>query len=188
MRLFIAILCLAICLSLPAPPAGADPEVGQHFPDLTLSGTLNAADRAYLGLTRPGPFGLKDIKAQYVLIDIFSDSCPHCMLAAPKVNRLFQLIEQSPRLRRGEDQLPVLKMLGVGFYGTRLQMEVWRIKHDVEFPLIPDPQASIGKALDIPGTPTYVVLDRWGRVVFWHAGEFGNPKQFLKKILSHLGL
>ena len=62
-------------------------------------------------------------------------------------------------------------------------MEVWRIKYDVPFPLIPDPQAQVGKALDIPGTPTYVVLDRQGRVVFVHAGEIGSPQKFLRKIL-----
>ena len=59
--------------------------MGQRFADLTFSGTLSAADRAYLGLTRPGPFTLKDIQSRYVLLEIFSDSCPHCMLAAPGV-------------------------------------------------------------------------------------------------------
>ncbi len=82
-------------------PVRADLAVGQRFADLTFSGTLSAADRAYLGLTRPGPFTLKDIQARYVLLEIFSDSCPHCMLAAPGVNRLFRLIEQNPRLRGG---------------------------------------------------------------------------------------
>ena len=65
-------------------------------------------------------------------------------------------------------------------------MEVWRIKYDVPFPLIPDPQAQVGKALDIPGTPTYVVLDRQGRVVFVQAGEIGSPQKFLRKILANL--
>ena len=44
----------------------------------------------------------------------------------------------------------------------------------------------MGKALDIPGTPTYVVLDRQGRVVFVQAGEMGSPQQFLQKILRNL--
>jgi hypothetical protein len=118
-------------------------------------------------------------------MEIFSDSCPHCILAAPDVNRLFRLIEGNPRLREGGGRA-VLKMMGVGFYSKRAAMEVWRIRHDVAFPLIPDPKALVGKALDIPGTPTYVVLDRAGTVVFMHAGEFGSPRKFLHKILSHL--
>jgi len=185
MRLFFAIWCLASCLAFQAQPVRADLAVGQSFPNLTFSGTLSAADRAYLGLTRPGPFTLKDIETQYLLIEIFSDSCPHCILAAPDVNRLFHFIEQDPQLRDGDGRA-VLKMLGVGFYGKPAAMEVWRIKYDVSFPLLPDPNAEVGQALDIPGTPTYVVLDRAGRVVFVHAGEFGNPKKFLRKILSRL--
>ncbi len=186
MRLPLAIICLSLCLASQIVPARADLAVGQRFADLTFTGTLTAEDRDYLGLTRPGPFSLKDIQARYVLLEIFSDSCPHCMLAAPEVNRLFRLVNQNPRLRGGDGQPATLKMMGVGFYGKPGQMEVWRIKHDVAFPLIPDPQALVGKALDIPGTPTYVVLDRQGRVVFVQAGELGSPEKFLQKILASL--
>jgi peroxiredoxin len=185
MRRILATICLTLCLASQIAPVRADLAVGQRFADLTFSGTLSAEDRAYLGLTRPGPFTLKDIQARYVLLEIFSDSCPHCILAAPEVNRLFRLIAQNPRLRAGGG-LRVLKMLGVGFYGNPGAMEVWRIKHDVPFPLIPDPQARVGRALDIPGTPTYVVLDRRGRVVFVQAGEMGSSEKFLRKIMASL--
>lgn len=186
MRLFIAAICLTLGLALHPSPVRADLAVGQFFPNLTFSGALSGADRAYLGLTRPGPFSLKDIQAQYVLVEIFSDSCPHCILAAPEVNRLFRLIKGNPRLWGKDGRPAVLKMLGVGFYGKAAAMEVWRIKYEVPFPLIPDPRAELGKALDIPGTPTYVVLDQQGRVIFVQAGEIGNPQQFLQKILPHL--
>ena len=186
MRLVIAAICLTLCVVLQPSSARADLGVGQRFPNVTFSGALSAADRAYLGLTRPGPFSLKDIQAKYLLVEIFSDSCPHCIWAAPGVNRLFRLIEKNPRLQGKDGQPAVLKMLGVGFYGKAAAMEVWRIKYDVPFPLIPDPRAEVGKALDIPGIPTYVLLDQQGRVVFVHAGEISSPRQFLQKILSHL--
>ena len=186
MRLVIAAICLTLCLAFQSPPVRADLEAGQTFANLTFSGALSAADRAYLGLTRPGPVTRKDIQAKYLLVEIFSDSCPHCILAAPAVNRLYRLIEANPRLRGKDGQPTVLKMMGVGYYGKPAAMEVWRIKYDVPFPLIPDPKAQVGQALDIPGTPTYVVLDRQGRVVFVHAGEIGSPGKFLQKILSHL--
>ncbi len=186
MRLIVATILFALCLSMPASPARADLAVGQRFANLTFSGTISAADRTYLGLTRTGPFTLKDIQAKYLLLEIFSDSCPHCILAAPAVNRLYRLIEGNPRLWGKDGQPPVLKMMGVGFYGKRAAMEVWRIKYDVPFPLIPDPKAEVGQALDIPGTPTYVVLDRQGQVVFLQAGEIGSPEKFLRQVLARL--
>jgi hypothetical protein len=186
MRLIIATIVITVCLVFHTGPARADLAVGQLFPNLTFSGTISDADRAYLGLIRPGEFRLKNIQAKYVLVEIFSDSCPHCMVEAPNANGLFRLIKGNPRLRGGDGQIAALKMMGVGFYGKPEAMEVWRIKHDVPFPLIPDPQAVVGKALDIPGTPTYVVLDRSGRVVFVHAGEMGSPQKFLRQILAKL--
>ncbi len=89
-------------------------------------------------------------------------------------------------MRGADGRLAVLKMMGVGFYGKPGQMEVWRIKHDVAFPLIPDPQAKVGRTLDIPGVPTYGLLDRQGRVLLVHAGEMGSPQRLLRKILSRL--
>ena len=53
------------------------------------------------------------------MVEIFSDSCPHCILAAPEVNRLYRLIEKDPRLQGKDGQPAVLKMMGVGFYGKR---------------------------------------------------------------------
>jgi peroxiredoxin len=185
MRLIIAAMLMAGCLFFLTLPARADLAVGQLFPDLTFSGTISEADRDYLGLVQPGPFRLKQIQARYVLLEIFSNSCPHCILEAPDANRLFRLIQQNRRLQ-STDGAPRLKMLGVGFYGKPSEMEVWRIKREVKFPLIPDPKAEVGKALDIPGTPTYVVLDRQGRVVFMHAGAMGSPHEFLRKIMARL--
>ncbi len=186
MSRLIPIIFLIFFLFLPISPSQADLQVGQRFENLTFSTPLTAADRDYLGLERPGEFTLKDIQAQYILLEIFSDSCPHCIVAAPAVNRLFRLIDSNPRLKGSGGKPAVLKMMGVGFYGRRAALEVWRIKHDVVFPLIPDPKAQVGQALDIPGTPTYVVLDREGRVVFMQAGEMGNPRRFLRKIVTSL--
>jgi len=173
---------LAVASPLPAP-ARAELAVGQRVAHLTFSGALSPEDRAYLVLSRTGEFTLEDIKAQYVLIEIFSDTCPHCMMQAPVANHVFRLMEQDQRLRGG-----VMKMLGVGYYGTAAAMAKWRVKYQVPFPLLPDPKAQVGQALDIPGTPTYVVLDKQGRVRFVFAGEIDNPRKFLTEVRAHLNL
>ena len=182
----VATIVITVCLALHPGPVRADLEVGQRFENLTFNSTISDADRSYLGLIRPGEFRLKNIQAKYVLLEIFSDSCPHCMVEAPNANRLFRLIKGNSRLQGGDGQIAMLKMMGVGFYGQPEAMLKWREKYSVSFPLIPDPKAVVGKALDIPGTPTYVVLDQQGRVVFMHAGEMGSPQKFLRQILAKL--
>jgi peroxiredoxin len=99
------------------------------------------------------------------------------------VNRLFHELSANPKLSGG-----TLKMMGVGYYGTPATMERWRGKYGAPFPLIPDPKGQIFKTLDIPGTPTYVVLDSRGTVVYLFYGEIANPRRFMRELLAHLGL
>ena len=176
-------ICLSFWVSSQAQPVWADLQEGQRFGSLTFSGAISEADRRYLGLDRPGAFTLNDIHARYLLIQIFSDACPHCTLQAPVVKRLFQELSANPKLNGG-----TLKMVGVGYYGTPATMERWRGKYGARFPLIPDQGGKVFKKLDIFGTPTYVVLDSRGTVVYLFYGEIANPRRFMRQLLAHLDL
>ncbi len=94
--------------------------------------------------------------ARYLLIQIFSDACPHCTAQAPVVKRLFQEISANPELNDG-----TLKMVGVGYYGTPATMERWRDKYGAPFPLIPDPKGQFSGPWIFPAPPL-----TW----FWIAG------------------
>jgi len=176
-------ICLSFWVSSQAQPAWADLQEGQRFGSLTFSGTISEADRRYLGLAKPGPFTMNDIPARFLLIQIFSDACPHCTAQAPVVKRLFQEISANPKLNGG-----TLKMVGVGYYGTPATMERWRDKYGAPFPLIPDPKGEVFRTLDIYGTPTYLVLDSRGTVVYLVYGEIHNTRSFIRDMLAHLGL
>ena len=185
MRLIIVALWLVLALPLHASTAWADLREGLTFGNLPFAGAISAEDRAYLGLSRPGDFTLKDIQARYVLVEIFSDICPHCMLQAPIANRLYNLIQRNPRLR-GDGAQAGLKMMGLGYYSNQAAMDKWRARYQVPFPLVPDPKGQAYKTLDAPGTPTYVVFDHQGEVVYVHAGEIASPERFLRQVMAHL--
>jgi len=59
--------CLTILLAIGSLAAAPAP---QKIAQLKFSGALSDADQKYLGLEKPGPFTLQDIKAPYVLIEI----------------------------------------------------------------------------------------------------------------------
>lgn len=188
MRHIFAIICLTSLFTFQAAPSWAKLEVGQNFGDLTFNGTISAADRAYLGLTRPGPFTLKEVQADYLVLEFFSDSCGHCALQVPVADRLFQLIEDNPKWAAGNGKRARLKMMGLGYYCTPEQLAQWRKEYEPSFPLIPDPKGQVERRLDVPGTPTYVVLDRQGTVVYFYRGDLRSPQQFLRTLRSHLNL
>src|SRR5512137_2270237 len=81
--------------------AGSPPAVGGMLPDIKLSMPKEMADKSYLGL---GIFGfgsltIPEIKANVVIIEIFSMYCPYCQREAPNVNQLYEKIEQNVALR-----------------------------------------------------------------------------------------
>ncbi len=172
----VAGIVTALCHS----PCQADLAAGNRFGNLVFNGaSLSPEDRAYLGLNRPADFTLRDLQTRYVLVEIFSDSCPHCMLQAPVVNRVYRLIAGNPRLKG-------LKMLGVGYYGSPASMAKWRARYQTPFPLVPDSKGQFFRTVDAPGTPTYILFDTKGEVVFVHAGEIDSPQRFLRQVQAHL--
>ena len=60
--------CLMIMLAMSSLSFAAPSP--QKIANLKFYGTLSEADQKYLGLEKPGPFTLQDIKAPYVLIEI----------------------------------------------------------------------------------------------------------------------
>ncbi len=60
--------CLTILLSMVSLSSSAP--LQQKIAALKFNGALSQDDQKYLGLEKPGPFTLQDIKAPYVLIEI----------------------------------------------------------------------------------------------------------------------
>ena len=162
--------------------AAAELKVGDKVGNLQFSGPLTPKDQQYLGLAKPGQFSLMDVQGQYLLIEVFSTICPHCQIQAPGMNRLYRLVSQNPKLAGS------LKIIGLGYYEKPPALGRYQQKFEVPFPLIPDEKAVVSDALNVPGTPTVVVLDKTGRVVYYHVSEFPDAKKFLRDLLAHLNL
>ncbi len=172
----LAALLLALC---PALPAAQPPAVGGTLPDIELPRPKDGADRRYLGLS--GSFKIPEIKARAVIVEVFSMYCPYCQREAPAVNRLFARIEGDPALK-GK-----IKMLGIGMGNSAFEVGVFKKKYDVPFPLLPDPDFKIHKALGEVRTPYFIVVridpDGRHRVVYSRLGAFDGVDAFLAGVI-----
>jgi peroxiredoxin len=164
--------CLAITLAASLPAAG---KLQTTIANLKFSGTLSDADRQYLGLEKPGPFTLKDINAPYVLIELMRTTCPHCIAQAPAMNRLSHLVANSPLKDK-------VKLISVGQTDDASALKQFKAAHKVPFPLVPDSGCEIGTAFHIAGTPTTVLVNKHGTVLWVEEGSFVNAEQVLQKI------
>ncbi|SFL29962.1 Peroxiredoxin [Desulfomicrobium norvegicum] len=125
--------------------------VGSTMPDLLLRGELNPKHLGHLGLKGPAPRHLSEIKAKTVILVAFSMYCPHCQREAPALNELNALIAS-------RDLSDDVKLIGVGIGNSDFEVQVFRDKYAITFPLFSDPDFRVNKEIGEVGTPFFYVL------------------------------
>jgi thiol-disulfide isomerase/thioredoxin len=162
------------------------PLSGEAFPDILISAPEKPSEREYLGLTGEGPFKISQIKGDLAIVEIFSMYCPYCQKEAPIVNELYELINKNILLKNR------IKIIGVGAGNTPFEVNVFRDKYSVRFPLIPDESFTVHKAVGEVRTPYFFVIDlnpdRAKRLVYSKVGSIHDANQFIENILHDSGL
>jgi thiol-disulfide isomerase/thioredoxin len=171
--------CLAFGNNLPQVKGDVLPEIHLLVPE-------NAIHRNYLGLEGGTFFEIPEIKAKVVIIEIFSMYCPHCQREAPEINRLYSIIEGNPDLK------DKIKLIGIGAGNSSFEVDLFKKKYNVPFPLIPDENFSIHKRIGEVRTPYFLGVkindDGTHRVFFSKLGEFKGAEPFLDLMLKLSGL
>jgi peroxiredoxin len=141
------------------------------------------ADRSYLGLANKPLFRLADLKGKFILLELFSMYCPICQAEAPVVNSAFKLLNDKPELASK------VRMLGIGAGNTPFEVEVYRKKYQVPFPLVPDDKMAFRQAYhEEIRTPTFILvrIDERGEasVLFRHIGRIKDPALYVDAVVK----
>ena len=183
--LMVAAFWVALLVSM-ASANTTPPQPNSPLPDFKLPVPERAADKAYLGLTTTGPFTIAQIKAQVVIIEIFSMYCPYCQREAPEVNRLYHMIENDPTLKGR------IKLIGIGAGNTPFEVQVFKEKYKVPFPLFSDERFALHKAFGEVRTPYFIGVrindDKTYRVFYAKLGGIEGAESFVKLMLRLSGL
>jgi len=155
---------------------------GDPFPDLTLNGKLSEAEKAYLGVASDS-FKLSDIKGEYLFIEGYSMYCPICQRDAPRVNEVYKAVSLM-------DSKNSIRFLGLALGNTQFEVEFYKKKYTVEFPLFTDEDYTIHKALGEIATPTFYVvkLGPTPEIVYYKVGEAEDKDVLLNAIKEATGL
>jgi hypothetical protein len=70
-RLLLLATCLGVLMlcQVALVAAESEPKAGMSIGNVSFSAPISAEDATYLGLAKPAPFTLSDIKAPYVLLE-----------------------------------------------------------------------------------------------------------------------
>ena len=181
-RWFFSMVGVLIMASFAAAQATEPPKVGESLPVIKLIKPKETSELKYLGISGSGEFSVDSIKAQAIILQVFSMYCPYCQKDAPNVNRLHDLIEKNPDLK-GK-----IKILGIGAGNTQFEVNTFRKRYQVPFPLIPDADFSAHKLLGEVRTPYFVVVKMSGpkkpEVVYSRLGAHDDVEAFLSEVVK----
>ncbi len=183
---FLILAGLAIAL-LPGPAVAITFHVnGGALGGIQLPIPQNNAEKEYLGLSGKGTFSLSQVKAHLLIIEVFSMYCPHCQHEAPVVNELHGLIEKDASSKKD------VKLVGIGIGNTPFEVDVFRKKFNVLFPLFADDDFQLKKiSTDQFRTPTFIVAvigpGSGLKILDVHVGPIKNVEEFLTNVKKSSG-
>jgi len=150
---------------------------------IQLNTPQGSADGNSLNIKKNGPFVISEIPASYVLLEIFSMYCPICQGEAPMVNKVYDMIKSNPNLK------DKVRVIGIGIGNTPFEVDVFRKKFDVNFPLFPDDNFALQKACSEPiRTPTFVgikIVDKKNiEIKEIHIGKIQDAQEFINTMIT----
>lgn len=115
-------------------------------------------------------------------MDCLSIYCPICQTHAVKFNQLYELIRGDRFISKN------IKMIGIGLGNNSREVTYFKKYFNVSFPIIPDPDYKIHKALNETRTPLLAIIDK--RInpykILTILDFTKEPEILLKDIKTHL--
>jgi thiol-disulfide isomerase/thioredoxin len=167
---------MVLLLSVAVLPALGYVEAGNKLGDLEFPAPLTADDAKYLGVPADKPFKLSQVGAPYVLVEIFATGCSHCFSHAPLMNKLYELIKKDAQMA------DKVKVIGLAAGDSTANVATWKKTCKVPFALVADTDNKTTGKINIMGTPTTVLINKSGDVLYAKPGAFADAEAFLKDL------
>ena len=154
--------------------------VGSQLPRSTFPAPDSQETLSYLGLTSSEPYTVSQIGAKLVLIEVMKVWCPVCRGNAPVMNSLYQVVQNDAGLAKD------VKIIAICAENNKKQADAFRKSFKILFPVIPDEHYGIGLTAKVSHTPTMVLVNSSGKVLWSHTGEINDFDGLLKELRKNL--
>ena len=165
--LFLALLLFVS--SVPRQAMAERPASGDPAPSFTVP---------YL---QSGEFDLGQyLGKEAILLDFWSIYCVSCMQEMPKLIDIYE---------RYKDEGLVCVGVNLDSFGIkRVVRFVKGLDYEIPFPLVSDKRRAVAKAYGVSVLPATVVIDREGKVIYYHVGYApGDEAEIEEKVREALG-
>jgi len=155
--LLLAMALLLVCGSA-APNAFSAPPDGKTgaAPPFSASGPPTWTDFTLQNL-RGVPVSLGQyIGKKPVLLVFWATWCPHCNESVPEINRIHAESGNGKRLQ----------ILALDFLESPEKVDSFVRRKQVSYPVLLDRRGKVARTYRVVGIPTYILIDREGRIVY----------------------
>jgi hypothetical protein len=147
----------------------------------------NADQRSYLGVGPEVELALGDVKADYLILSIFNSYCTICQEDAPFMNVLYEMIRTHASLSQK------VRVVGLAPGNTAAEIQAFQTKFEVAFPLIPDSEFAIDRAIpQNMRTPMLLIVRKVPgkslELVKWHSGRLANVESVIEETVQSAAL
>ena len=123
---------------------------------VTFPAPADARQRQYLGLSAGAEtFGLADVKADWLVVEVFDMYCHICQQSAPALRRLHDAVQKAGVGDR-------VRFLGVGLGNSPLEARAFARRFKFPFPAVPDRENQLRKLFPRLRASTLLVFHRQG--------------------------
>ena len=172
------ILVLSACAATEKDQSTGDAVI---LPEFDLQMPRERHIQEYLGVSGESPFTVRQVKAEVVIIKLFSVHCPLCHKDAPKINQLYADIEHNAALK-GK-----VKLIAIGAGNSASEVKRFKDKYRLQFPVFSDEDATIHHQLGDVRFPYYIGVKNCAnepaRIIYSQLGQITDPDKFVKLIL-----
>jgi thiol-disulfide isomerase/thioredoxin len=121
------------------------------------------------------PVSLANLRGQVVLIDFWRFQCPECIHSMPYFEQVYNRYEGKG-----------LRVLSVHTPETFAEQDLTNVvnfiqDNNIKYPVVIDADNALKKEYIVPATPTFILIDKQGRIRYRHIGE-GRYEEIEKAI------
>ncbi len=149
---------------------------GDLLPEFVFQAPYTEEEREYLGLVEKDFFTLKELEAEFFLIEVVGTYCPICHIQSDVINALFNKIS--------DDELLKDKMLMFSVSSGSTEMEVNYLKNtwQAPYPMVSDLEYDFFNLIQAPGVPFTLMVSRDGLVLYSNQGRMPELSSFMAMI------
>jgi hypothetical protein len=161
--------------------ATATPRKGTSMPALRLNAPATQKDCEYLGVEAGKPFGLADVHADLLVLEIIGVYCPQCHRQRPHINRLFHRVQKDAGLAQK------VKFIGIAVGASAMEAAYLVRDAHIPYPVITDESFVVHQQLGEPRTPFNLVTTTEGTVLWDHLGIITDMDAFYTTLKTLAG-